>query len=240
MGQQAQDFFCVGSVFPPARANRSVSINSPALICLSLVRILKMREIVGFIEQKLIFNQWLTLLTKDLAASSMLTFSLADVSNQPANPCSFTYSSSLAGVVTIPCFCWSLWKGIASNLNCCYFLAWSYSSPYLPTICTESASRPEVALSSRDPASTWWPRRRWHSGSRQTRWTPRPPPCSTPGSCYRTAPDLFLSGVEQISIKIIRKIRFKLPAMSHSCSRMIVFWSQLSTLSAKSTPIVAR
>lgn len=101
-GQQAQDFFWFGSLLPVARAKRSESKISPAFICLSFVRIYKYQSFRITLKTHIVI---FTLLTKDLAASSMLTFSLADVSNHPAKPCSFTYSSSLAGVVTIPCFC---------------------------------------------------------------------------------------------------------------------------------------
>lgn len=60
-------------------------------------------------------KQRVTLLTNERAASSMLMFSFAEVSNQPAKPFSLQYSSILDGEFTMPSFCWSHWnkKGIS-------------------------------------------------------------------------------------------------------------------------------
>ena len=49
----------------------------------------------------------LTVPTRNLAASSMLMLSLADVSNQPAKPFSLQYSSNFPGVATMPSLGWS-------------------------------------------------------------------------------------------------------------------------------------
>ena len=149
-----------------------------------------------------VYNGWwvrwwlkLTLLTNDLAASSMLTFSLADVSNHPANPCSLTYSSSLAGVVTIPCFCWSLYVGGGSRKESIQNDSTSYreAPAYVPCwlrVCTEWVCHRVAALLSQGRSSTWSPHQMWRCALHRIRWMLPLLPCSTRGSCCRIVPDL--------------------------------------------------
>ena len=49
----------------------------------------------------------LTAVTRNLALSSMLIFSLAEVSNHPMNPLSLQYSSIWALLLTNPSLAWS-------------------------------------------------------------------------------------------------------------------------------------
>lgn len=101
--QHEQNFFFWS---PSSAFNTKRSPSISLWMSLSLIRIWNSNKIFVFRCQILNFYA-LTLLTSVFADSSMLTLSLADVSNHPAKPCCLQYSSIFAGIVTSPCFCWS-------------------------------------------------------------------------------------------------------------------------------------